>query len=171
MAAENFCSLQLHGCHCGYFGDRRRTCRCSSTQIRQYQARISGPLLDRIDIHVEVPSLPYREITERNFSEDSQTIRSRVQQARKRQEERLTGQNAAVNASMSDRQIKDYCRLNEDCRNLLEMAMEKLGLSIRAYTRIIKVARTIADLEGTADIASSHIAEAIQYRTLDRRMI
>ena len=160
----------MNPCPCGYYGDRRRACRCSTTQIRQYQSRISGPLMDRIDLHVDVPSLPYRELARPGSGENSQTIRARIQQARNRQAERFAGQVTGTNAGMSDRQIKEFCPLDEDCRRLLEMAMEKLGLSVRAYSRIIKVARTIADLEGETAIGASQVAEAIQYRTLDRNV-
>jgi magnesium chelatase family protein len=161
----------MNPCNCGFRGDRRRACHCSTTQIRQYQSRISGPLLDRIDIHIEVPSMEYREIVGTHSSEDSKTIRERVRRARERQKERFTGQGNLVNARMSDRQLKAHCLLDEASRQLIEMAVDKLGLSVRAYTRILKVARTIADLEDANNIEASHVAEAIQYRSLDRRMI
>ena len=161
----------MNPCPCGYYGDRRRPCRCNTTQIRQYQSRISGPLLDRIDIHVEVPSMDYREIAVTPGGEDSKTIRERISGARARQQERFSGQDNSVNARMSDRQLKAHCLLNDDSRQLIEMAVDKLGLSVRAYTRILKVARTIADLEGADNIGAPHVAEAIQYRNLDRRMI
>ena len=161
----------MNPCPCGYYGDRRRACRCTPQQIRQYQSRISGPLLDRIDIHVEVPSIRYRELAGKCGGEDSRTIRNRIIKARKVQQKRFAGLETPLNARMSDKQIKDHCALNEDSRNLIEMAMDKLGLSARAYVRILKVARTIADLEERNDINSSHVAEAIQYRNLDRSMI
>ena len=161
----------MNPCNCGFRGDRRRSCHCSTTQIRQYQSRISGPLLDRIDIHVEVPSMEYREIAGTHNSEDSKTIRERVRRARERQLDRFAGQGNLVNARMTDRQLKAYCPLDEASRQLIEMAVDKLGLSMRAATRIMKVARTIADIEGTDNIEASHVAEAIQYRSLDRRMI
>jgi magnesium chelatase family protein len=161
----------MNPCPCGYYGDHRRACRCTPQQIRQYQSRISGPLLDRIDIHVEVPSIKYRDIAERYGGEDSRTVRDRITEARKVQQKRFAGTETPLNARMSDKQIKDHCPLNEDSRTLIEMAMDKLGLSARAYVRILKVARTIADLGGTDNINSSHVAEAIQYRNLDRRMI
>jgi magnesium chelatase family protein len=161
----------MNPCPCGYYGDRRRPCRCNTTQIRQYQSRISGPLLDRIDIHVEVPSMHYQEIAGTHSGEDSKTIRQRIRSARSRQQERFVGQSNLLNARMSDRQLKIHCLLDEDSRQLIEMAVDKLGLSVRAYTRILKVARTIADLENAVNISASHVAEAIQYRSLDRRMI
>jgi magnesium chelatase family protein len=128
-------------------------------------------LLDRIDIHIEVPSMEYREIAGTHSSEDSKTIRERIVSARARQQRRFAGQNNLLNARMSDRQLKAHCLLDEDSRQLIEMAVDKLGLSVRAYTRILKVARTIADLEDANNIEASHIAEAIQYRSLDRRTI
>ena len=161
----------MNPCPCGYYGDRRRSCRCSPQQIRQYQSRISGPLLDRIDIHIEVASMHYREITGKSVSEDSQTVRERIRRARILQQMRFPDQATSLNARMSDNQIKTHCILDEDSRKLIEMAVDKLGLSVRAYTRILKVARTIADLEGAAGICAPHVAEAIQYRNLDRRMI
>jgi len=161
----------MNPCNCGFYGDRRRSCHCTTTQIRQYQARVSGPLLDRIDIHIEVPSMEYREISGTHSSEDSQAIRERVRKARERQQERFTGQSTLLNARMSDGQLKTHCLLDDDSRQLIEMAVDKLGLSVRAYTRILKVARTIADLEGANSITAPHVAEAIQYRNLDRRMI
>jgi magnesium chelatase family protein len=161
----------MNPCPCGYYGDRRRPCRCNTTQIRQYQSRISGPLMDRIDIHVEVPSMHYQEIAGTHIGEDSKTVRERIRSARARQQERFTGQSNLLNARMSDRQLKTHCLLDEASRQLIEMAVDKLGLSVRAYTRILKVARTIADLENTDNISAPHVAEAIQYRSLDRRMI
>ena len=161
----------MNPCPCGYYGDRRRPCRCNTTQIRQYQSRISGPLMDRIDIHVEVPSMHYQEIAGTHSGEDSKTVRERIRSARARQQERFAGQSNLLNARMSDRQLKTHCLLDEASRQLIEMAVDKLGLSVRAYTRILKVARTIADLENANNIEASHVAEAIQYRSLDRRMI
>ena len=161
----------MNPCNCGYFGDRRRSCSCSSQQVRQYQSRISGPLLDRIDIHVEVASMPYRELSGKFVAEDSQAIRNRVRQAREVQRQRLAAEGIVLNARMSDKLLKAHCMLDEESRRLIEMAVDKLGLSARAYTRVLKVARTIADLEGAKDISSSHVAEAIQYRSLDRRMV
>jgi magnesium chelatase family protein len=161
----------MNPCPCGYYGDHKHACRCTSQQIRQYQSRISGPLMDRIDIHIDVPSISYRDIIGKHKGEESQTIRNRITKARKIQMERSAGTGTLLNARMSDKQLKDYCPLDEDSKTLVEMAMDKLGLSARAYVRILKVARTIADLEEEADINSSHVAEAIQYRNLDRRII
>ncbi|MDI6777195.1 MAG: YifB family Mg chelatase-like AAA ATPase [Syntrophales bacterium] len=161
----------MNPCPCGYYGDPHRDCRCSPQQIHQYQARISGPLLDRIDIHIEVPSIRYRDLVGRNVGESSDIIKERIVRARAVQVKRFDGQDTLLNARMSDKQIKEYCVIDEDSRRLIEMAIDRLGFSARAYTRILKVARTIADIEGERDVRSCHVAEAIQYRNLDRRMI
>ncbi|MBW2561287.1 MAG: ATP-binding protein, partial [Deltaproteobacteria bacterium] len=157
----------MNPCPCGYFTDSRRQCRCTPHQIRHYRAKISGPLLDRIDIHIEVPSVRYKELAGREGGETSETIKGRVNGARDIQKERFRGA-AACNAGMSNKQIKRHCILDEESRRLIEMAVDRLGLSARAYTRILKVARTIADLEGESEIRHPHVSEAIQYRTLDR---
>jgi magnesium chelatase family protein len=161
----------MNPCPCGYFGDKQKACRCSMSQIRQYQTKISGPLLDRIDIHVEVPSLRYRDLVSRSVPESSGDIRARVTQARDLQRQRFDGLSILVNARMTERQIKRFCSIDEESQGLLEMAMDHLGMSARTFTRILKVARTIADLDGEERIHSHHVAEAIQYRNLDRRLI
>jgi magnesium chelatase family protein len=161
----------MNPCPCGYFGDRSRPCRCTPQQIRQYQGRISGPLLDRIDIHIEVPSVHYRDLTAQKTGEPSTAIKTRIEQARDIQKERFAGDGTLFNARMTDRQVRAACPIDEESRQLVEMAVDKLGLSARAHTRILKVARTIADLEGHPALLSSHVAEAIQYRSLDRRLI
>ena len=160
----------MNPCPCGYFGDRSRPCRCTPQQIRQYQGRISGPLLDRIDIHVEIPSVRYRDLTARETGESSAAIKARIEQARNIQKNRFAGDGTLLNARMTDRQVRAACTLDEESRQLIEMAIDRLGLSARAYTRILKVARTIADLEGGGSLRPSHVAEAIQYRCLDRRL-
>ncbi|MBN1615302.1 MAG: YifB family Mg chelatase-like AAA ATPase [Deltaproteobacteria bacterium] len=161
----------MNPCPCGYFGDTRRACRCTAQQIRQYQGRISGPLLDRIDIHIEVPSVRYGDLAGKYTGESSAAIKERIDDARARQRERFGDEKTLLNARMSVRQIKAFCQTDEESQRLIEMAVDKLGLSARAYNRILKVARTIADLEGDPAIRSSHIAEAIQYRNLDRKRI
>ena len=161
----------MNPCPCGYLADARRSCRCSAQQIRQYRARVSGPLLDRIDIHVEVPSLPYRELAATGRAESSAAVRRRVQKAREIQQQRFDGGPTRLNARMSGRQIREFCLLGEESQRLMEMAVERLGLSARAYTRVLKVARTIADLDGEADIGPQHVSEAIQYRALDRSAV
>lgn len=163
----------MNPCPCGYYGDRARVCRCTPQQIRQYQGRVSGPLMDRIDIHVEVPSVRYKDISRRASGELSGEIKRRVEKARRIQEKRFEGQKERFNARMTDKQFKIHCVIDEESQMLIEMAVEKLGLSTRAYTKILKVARTIADLEEDERIRPSHVAEAIQYRyrNLDRSMI
>ena len=162
----------MNPCPCGYFGERNRPCRCTPQQIRQYQGRISGPLLDRIDIHVEVPAVRYRDLTARETGEPSAAIKARIERAREIQKRRFAGDETLFNARLSNRQIRTICPIDEDSRQLIEMAVDRAGaLSARAHTRILKVARTIADLEGRPEILSSHVAEAIQYRSLDRRLI
>ncbi len=161
----------MNPCPCGYFGDRVRTCRCSPQQIRQYQAKISGPLLDRIDLHIEVPSVKYRALSNKETGESSSTIKERVNKARARQNKRYEGNGILCNARMTDKQIRTYCSIDEESQGLLEMAIEKLGLSARAMNRILKVSRTIADLENKETVESAHVAEAIQYRSLDRNLI
>jgi len=160
----------MNPCPCGYFTDSKRQCRCTPHQIRQYRAKISGPLLDRIDIHIEVPSIRYKELTMRSEGESSEVIKERVKQAKDIQKNRLKG-GTLYNARMSNRQIREYCALDGDSKRLIEMAVDRLGLSARAYTKILKVARTIADLGGEERIHQTHLSEAIQYRTLDRDVI
>lgn len=161
----------MNPCPCGHLGDARKACRCTPQHIRRYQARISGPLLARIDIHIEVPSVKYRDLSGKYATESSAAIRERIEKARQRQRERFLASKTFCNARMSDKQIKVHCVIDDESRQLLEMAIDKLGLSARAYSRILKTARTIADLDDKDNIAASHVAEAIQYRSLDRRMI
>jgi len=145
--------------------------RSSPREIQNYLGRISGPLLDRIDLHVEVPAVKFREITSEGSSESSAQIRERVIGARRRQHERFSGKkNITCNARMGTRELKSHCALDEGTKELLKFAMTDLNLSARAYDRILKVARTIADLAGSANITSDHIGEAIQYRSLDRQL-
>jgi magnesium chelatase family protein len=137
--------------------------------IIRYRSRVSGPLLDRIDIHIEVPRVNYQELKDDTPSETSKTVRERVIRARQIQLKRFTNEGIYCNAHMKAKHLKKFCRLDEDCHKLLQSAMEKLGLSARAHSKIIKVARTIADLEGLEHIKSQHIAEAIHYRSLERQ--
>ncbi len=159
----------MNPCPCGYRGDPKRTCNCASLAIDRYLSKISGPLLDRIDIHVEVPSVGWRDLTGASEGEASKPIRERVNKARRLQLERFKGTRIYCNAQMSTRHLKTFCPIDQGSLNVLERAVDKLGLSARAYHRILKIARTIADLEAAQNISSAHIAEAIQYRTLDRR--
>ena len=158
----------MNPCPCGYFSDPRHQCTCTPGQIYRYRRKISGPLLDRIDIHIEVPAVPYKELSAEYVGEKSEVIRLRVVGTRDMQLQRYQGERIYCNGQMKTRHIKKYCRLREDAQNLLETAMQRLGLSARAYARILKLSRTIADLEASADIQPHHISEAIQYRTLDR---
>jgi magnesium chelatase family protein len=160
----------MNPCPCGFWNDPTRECRCTPLQIQRYVGRISGPLMDRIDIHVDVPPVRFKEMSERvgTAGESSSSMRSRVLAARERQRGRLLGEGVFANALMSSRQIRRFCRLNEECERLLEQAMTRQGLSARAYDRILKVSRTIADLEGSDEIGTAHVAEAVGYRSLDR---
>jgi magnesium chelatase family protein len=161
----------MNPCPCGYFGDPRRECRCSQTQIQNYRNKISGPLLDRIDIHIEVPSVRYQELSSLARGETSAAIRGRVMATRQAQRDRFRGlRKLHSNAGMGSRQIQKYCTLEPDAQEVLKMAISDLNFSARAYDRILKVARTIADIEGSATICTHHVAEAIQYRTLDRNL-
>ena len=158
----------MNPCPCGYFNDKSRECMCTPPMIQRYVARVSGPLLDRIDIHIEVPAVQYRELRGGQASEGSAEIRARVLAARERQHQRFANEAIFSNAQMTTRQIRTWCELQPDAERLLERAMQQQGLSARAHDRILKVARTIADLAGATAVEVSHIAEAIQYRTLDR---
>ncbi len=161
----------MNPCPCGYYCDSRHQCLCTPGQIQRYRRRVSGPLLDRIDIHIEVPSVPYKELSTEYSGEKSESIRERVVRARNIQIERFKGERIFSNGQMKTRHIKKFCKLTDDAQGLLDTAMQKLGLSARAYTRILKVARTIADLNGSEKIQGHHISEAIQYRSLDRGMV
>ncbi|KWT79620.1 YifB family Mg chelatase-like AAA ATPase [Candidatus Magnetominusculus xianensis] len=159
----------MNPCPCGYSGDTRRPCICSPSHIHRYRSRVSGPLLDRIDIHVDVPNVPYKELSAATCGESSAQIRERVNKARDRQTERFKQQDKIYsNGQMKTRHIKKYCTLTPDAQRIFDLAMERLGLSARAYSRILKVSRTIADLDASDAIMPRHISEAIQYRTLDR---
>ncbi len=158
----------MNPCPCGYYSDPKHPCRCSYGHIHKYRSKISGPLLDRIDIHVEVPAVPYKDLRKEGDAESSEDIRNRATAARTIQSERFAKTKIHANAQMSSRHVKKYCKIDDDSAALLESAIDKLGLSARAYNRILKISRTIADLSKVADIESDHIAEAIQYRTLDR---
>jgi magnesium chelatase family protein len=161
----------MNPCPCGYYGDRMRECVCTPNQIRRYRAKLSGPLQDRLDIHIEVPSVSVRDLHDQApLPESSSTIRSRVLAARDRQRYRYRQDGIHSNAQLKPRLLKRYCGLEMPAQELLERALTKLGLSARAHGRIVRVARTIADLAGSDKIESLHVAEAIQYRSLDRRM-
>jgi magnesium chelatase family protein len=159
-----------HPCVCGFLTDPQKECTCTPLQIQRYRSKISGPLLDRIDIQVEVPGLRYQELASKDAGESSDVIRKRVNIARSIQQQRFHKTKIHANAQMGAKDIKRYCAVKEDAERLLETAINKLGLSARAYSRVLKVGRTIADLAGAENIEASHIAEAIQYRSLDRQM-
>jgi len=154
----------MNPCPCGYFGDPTRECTCSLSMVSRYQKRISGPLLDRIDIHIEVPRVDYEKLADDRLGEPSAVIRRRVEAARERQRRRFAGTNLTCNADMGPAEVREYCRVDETGRSLLKAAMRQLAMSARAFHRILKLARTIADLEGSEHIETHHLAEAIQYR-------
>lgn len=158
----------MNPCPCGYLGDPKHECRCSPTQIQRYRSRISGPLLDRIDIHIEAPALSLSELRSAAPGESSALIRARVDSTRGRQHARFNHSRTSSNSRMTQAQIRKHCAISPELGDLLQHAMEQLSLSARAYDRILKVARTIADLAGADEIASPHLLEAIQYRSLDR---
>ncbi|MEP6676833.1 MAG: ATP-binding protein [Ferruginibacter sp.] len=156
-------------CPCGFFNHPERECSCGPGIVQKYLNRISGPLLDRIDLHVEVTPVAFNELSSAKNGETSSTIRERVIKARELQSERYkTSEGIYANAQMSSRQLKEICMISNAGQQLLKVAMEKLNLSARAYDRILKVSRTIADLAASDDIKPEHLAEAIQYRSLDR---
>ena len=158
----------MNPCPCGYYCDSKHTCTCSPRQIHQYRSKISGPLMDRIDIHIEVPAVPYKDLIGDTRAESSEDIRKRVAFARAVQAERFQRSKIYCNAQMGPRQIKQHCRIDREAANLLESAIDKLGLSARALNRMLKIARTVADMAGDKAIDMHHIGEAIQYRSLDR---
>lgn len=161
----------MNPCPCGYLGDLKHQCTCTPSMTNRYRSKISGPLMDRIDIHVNVLAVPYKELSGDYSGERSELIRQRVTEARRRQLDRFKGDKVFANGQMKTRHIKKYCGLSADAHGLLDMAMQRLNLSARAYSRILKVARTVADLDGAESIGSGHISEAIQYRMLDRGQV
>jgi len=181
------CSVS-HGCPCGYLTDPRKACRCNTTKIANYLSKISGPLWDRIDIHIEIPAVKYKELTDTRDAEPSAVIKARVEKAAAIQRERFSAEGGSAscaegasalgrggkkegifyNAQMNTKLIKKYCALNDEAKELLKLAMTELGLSARAYDKILKVSRTIADLARSETILAEHISEAVQYRSLDR---
>jgi len=161
----------MNPCACGYFGDPKRDCRCSPNEVQKYRKRISGPLLDRIDLHLEVPAIDYQELSGKAEGEPSAAIRERVQAAREIQQERYALTRGTVtNSTMPPKLRAQVCQLDAESSGLLEQAMGELDLSARAHDRILKVSRTLADLEGAENISANHLLEAIQYRTLDRNL-
>ena len=165
--AEFVLVAAMNPCPCGNYGSRINPCRCTSVQVNRYRNRISGPLLDRIDIQVEMPEVGYGDLSDKSAGEPSAAVRERVNAARARQRARFSGDGITCNAEMNTAQIKRYCAPDAASERLLRQAFTQLRLSARAYQRILKVARTIADLEGSDAIHKQHYAEAIQYRSLD----
>jgi magnesium chelatase family protein len=169
--AEFMLVAAMNPCPCGYFGDLKRECRCGPIQVQRYRQRISGPLLDRIDLHIEVPAVEYRDVASERPEENSTAIRERIGRAREGQQERFRNDaKVNCNARMATRQLKQHCKLSDDSQDLVRVAMNELNLSARAYDRILKVSRTIADLDGKIDISPEPVSEAIQYRTFDRTL-
>jgi len=160
----------MNPCPCGYMGDPKHACKCSTMQIEKYMGRISGPLLDRIDLHIEVPAVPFQELSAKQDGTNSESMREQVNHARDVQAQRFAGSATTVNARMTPRQLRKFCALDADSQKVLQSAMEDLGLSARAHDRILRMARTIADLESAPVITQAHLIEAIGYRSLARRL-
>jgi magnesium chelatase family protein len=160
----------MNPCPCGHFGNPEKACRCTPHKVEHYRSKISGPLLERIDIHLEIPMVTYQDLTETTPSEGSQPVRERVRAARRIQEKRWKAEGLRTNAEIPHRLVKKTCLLIPEARELLRLAMTRLKLSARAHDKILKVSRTIADLAGSEEIKAEHLAEAIQYRSLDREL-
>ena len=158
----------MNPCPCGYHGDPRRQCQCNPIQIERYMSRISGPLLDRLDIHIEVPPVPFRELSNEAAGTNSETMKAQVIAAREIQQKRFGKGSLRLNGRMLPSQIRKYCKLESDAEAMLKNAMEEMGLSARAHDKILRIGRTIADLAASENITSAHLSEAINYRTLDR---
>lgn len=159
----------MNPCPCGYYGSPDKECTCSVEQISKYINKLSGPLLDRIDIHIEVQPVKYKDLSSSTLAESSAEIKKRVNKAREFQLNRYKNDDITSNAQLTPDLINKYCVLSDDCKKILEDAFNKLGLSARAHSRILKLARTIADLDESENIKINHLAEAIQYRSLDRK--
>ena len=159
----------MNPCPCGNYGSKNQICRCTSAQIHNYVSKLSGPLMDRIDLQIEVDNISYDELRTKQAGESSAEIKKRVNRVRALQRERFANDGISTNAEMGSKELAKYCQIDENCERLLKKAFEKLNLSARGTTRILKVARTIADIEGCENILPAHIAEAIQYRGLDRK--
>ena len=165
--AEFMLVCAMNPCKCGWYGHPSGRCRCSEREVRRYHSRISGPLLDRIDLIVEVPALDYEELRRRTPAESSEAIKERVDAARRIQRQRFGSDGSMCNAHIGSRQLRDYCALDGESEQLMRDAFDSMGLSARSYDRILRVARTIADLAGEEHIGPEHLAEAVQYRSFD----
>jgi magnesium chelatase family protein len=167
------CSFMLvaamNPCRCGYFGHPTKPCTCSENEVRKYMSRISGPLLDRMDIQVEVPSLSYEKLSDTDFAESSEKIRERVMNAREIMAKRYEGTGICANGELTPSMIRKYCILDDAAQLVMKNAFEKMGLSARGYDRILRVARTVADMHGSDNIKKEHVAQAVQFRNLDRK--
>jgi len=160
----------LNPCPCGYRGDPKRDCHCSPPQVERYMSKISGPLLDRIDIHIEVPAVPFQELSNGSRGTSSAAMREMVLSARTAQEERFAGERVRHNGQMSSRQVREHCKLDKEGMSILTSSVNEMGLSARAHDKVLRVARTIADLDQCSSISAQHIHEAVNYRMLDRQM-
>lgn len=160
----------MNPCPCGYLGDTKHPCKCYPAAIEKYMGKISGPLLDRIDLHIEVPAVPFQELTAISDGTSSTLMREQVNLAREKQSLRFGKSNFMLNSRMNSKQVRKHCVLNKESKSLLQIAMENLGLSARAHDRILRMARTIADLEEASEILAPHLIEAISYRSLDRKL-
>jgi magnesium chelatase family protein len=160
----------MNPCPCGYLGDSRHACKCSPPVIERYMGRISGPLLDRVDLHIEVPAVPFQELSTGADGTNSAVMREQVSKARQVQKQRFGKDSHRLNSQMNSRQLRRFCVLDDEGRGLLKNAMDELGLSARAHDRILRMSRTIADLDVSEAIRPSHVVEAINYRSLDRKL-
>ena len=160
----------MNPCPCGYFGHPTKSCTCSPTAVHRYLSRVSGPMLDRLDLHIEVPPVKFDELaTDSRKEETSAEIRARVSAARRRQQERYKAAGISCNARLTPALLEEYCPMTDPARGILKAAFERLGMSARSYDRLLKVARTVADLDGCDTIDTAHISQAIQFRSLDRK--
>jgi magnesium chelatase family protein len=160
----------MNPCPCGYLGDQRHKCKCSPMQIEKYMGRLSGPLLDRIDLHVEVPTVAFQDLSAKADGTPSAAMREQVHRARAVQASRFSGSTTRLNGRMSGKLLRKHCILDDAGKAMLQNAMDRLGLSARAHDRILRMARTIADLDGAESISATHLGEAIGYRNLDRKL-
>ncbi|MCA9238709.1 MAG: ATP-binding protein, partial [Planctomycetales bacterium] len=160
----------LNPCPCGYRNDPRRECHCSIVQVERYMQKISGPLLDRIDLHIEVPAVDYKELNSTTEGTSSRTMREQVDEVRKVQHHRFNGASGRTNAKMSPREVRKHCQLDDRAADLLRESVHHLGLSARAHDKVLRVARTIADLDHSSDLRCEHVSEAVNYRMLDRKL-